>query len=301
VSETPEDEGPDGLTARYRRASEADPSRASEAVREAILAHARSHADRARPERSGTVQRGADRRRTPRRSWPIWGAAAAAAITGLIALPLYREAGVIGPPPPATAPAPGAEPRAALAPAATEAQEPVPPGPPPKAPRPEPHFTAAAPPAADAPGAAVTPFSRGATAARERASDAGTADRAAKPAAAAPAANAARAPFAARDRLAEAPKLQGRSQLHAATASGGEVAEAQRHLQAGLALETRDEAGRTPLLLAVLHADRPLVRTLLAQGADPNAADGEGRTPLAIARARHDTEMVQALEGAGAR
>jgi uncharacterized protein len=301
VNETPEDEGPDGLTARYRRASEADSSRASEAVREAILAHARSRADRARRDLRTTVERGAARRWMPRRSWPVWGAAAAAAITGLIALPLYREAGDISPPPAPTARVPRAEPNAALAPAAKEVHEPVPPGPLPKAPRTERRVAAEAPPAPEALGGAVTPPSRGMTAARERASDAATAGSAGKPATAAPAAYAARAPLAERGMIAESPELEASGRSLAAAASGGDVAEVERHLQAGLALETRDEAGRTPLMLAVLHAHRQLVRTLLAQGADPNAADGQGRTPLTVARARHDTDLVQALEGAGAR
>jgi ankyrin repeat protein len=55
-------------------------------------------------------------------------------------------------------------------------------------------------------------------------------------------------------------------------------------------------------MLAVLQGHREAVDTLLAAGADPNAADLSGRTPLQAALAdAHSAAIATALEQWGAR
>ena len=57
----------------------------------------------------------------------------------------------------------------------------------------------------------------------------------------------------------------------------------------------RDADGRTALAIAVLRADLPLVRLLLASGANRHAVDRFGHTPLSYADASGDTTMPQAF------
>ena len=61
----------------------------------------------------------------------------------------------------------------------------------------------------------------------------------------------------------------------------------------------------TPLLVALWDGDRTTALTLIAAGADPNAADtrpviGHGSTPLHFAADADDPELVRALVAAGA-
>jgi len=58
----------------------------------------------------------------------------------------------------------------------------------------------------------------------------------------------------------------------------------------------RDADGRTALSIAVLRADLPLVKLLLASGASRRAADRFGHTPFSYADASGDTTMLQAFE-----
>jgi uncharacterized protein len=67
-------------------------------------------------------------------------------------------------------------------------------------------------------------------------------------------------------------------------------------LNQGAAIDARDEAGRTPLMLAVTQGRLEIVRLLLARGADPNAADNAGRTPLQQARQQNSPEITALLE-----
>lgn len=62
-----------------------------------------------------------------------------------------------------------------------------------------------------------------------------------------------------------------------------------------------DAQGRTALMRAAQISDPALVRSLLAQGADPNVADAHGATPLGVARRQHMTEIEHILEAAGGR
>ena len=57
----------------------------------------------------------------------------------------------------------------------------------------------------------------------------------------------------------------------------------------------RDADGRTALAIAVLRADVPLVKLLLASGANRHAVDRFGHTPVSYANASGDTTMLQAF------
>jgi hypothetical protein len=59
----------------------------------------------------------------------------------------------------------------------------------------------------------------------------------------------------------------------------------------------RDADGRTALALAVLRADVPMVKRLLAQGAQPQVPDRFGQTPQGYAEASGDPAMRQAFQG----
>ncbi len=67
-------------------------------------------------------------------------------------------------------------------------------------------------------------------------------------------------------------------------------------------VDSRDDAGRTALMLATLHGQADAVNALLAHGADPNAADASGTTPLqAATTAGNDPRIAVALRRYGAR
>jgi len=72
-------------------------------------------------------------------------------------------------------------------------------------------------------------------------------------------------------------------------------------LAAGAAIDARDNAGRTPLLVATQVNGIRAAEALIAAGADVNLADGNGVTPLHHARGRGFAAMEQALAKAGAR
>lgn len=55
------------------------------------------------------------------------------------------------------------------------------------------------------------------------------------------------------------------------------------------------QVGQTALHLAARHGRVPIVRLLLAQGADPNAQDHAGTTPLISACDRGHVNIVQIL------
>jgi hypothetical protein len=83
-------------------------------------------------------------------------------------------------------------------------------------------------------------------------------------------------------------------------------------LDAGAAVDVRDDNQQTPLHRAAARGKAPIVEALLARGAEVNAIDGLGRTPLGVAlrtreepwvKANHRTAgfnaVVKVLEGAG--
>ena len=80
----------------------------------------------------------------------------------------------------------------------------------------------------------------------------------------------------------------------------GDVAQAALLLDQGAVIDARDEAGRTPLMIAVTQDRLEIVRLLLARGADPNAGDNTGHTPLQQATKRNLQDIAALLEEAGA-
>jgi hypothetical protein len=79
-------------------------------------------------------------------------------------------------------------------------------------------------------------------------------------------------------------------------AAQGDVARATSLLDQGAVIDARDEAGRTPLMLAVTQGQLEIVRLLLTRGADPNTADNAGHTPLQQARQQNSREIAALLE-----
>lgn len=72
-------------------------------------------------------------------------------------------------------------------------------------------------------------------------------------------------------------------------------------LERGVSVETRDDLGRTPLLLAARDAGSlELVRFLRAKGAAADVADLGGQTPLSWAAAAGRLDLVRELAGWGA-
>ena len=88
--------------------------------------------------------------------------------------------------------------------------------------------------------------------------------------------------------------------LQSASAAG-DLAQATSLLDQGAAVDARDSAGRTPLLLAVAQNRPAVVRLLLARGADPNVADNAGLTPLQQAKNKDLQDIAALLVRAGAR
>jgi len=86
-------------------------------------------------------------------------------------------------------------------------------------------------------------------------------------------------------------------------AETGDVPELQKLLDAEAALDinSRDERGRTALMLAALHGRTDAVGVLLDRGADPNLADSQGLTPLQAATAGNEAAIIAALRRKGAR
>ncbi len=85
----------------------------------------------------------------------------------------------------------------------------------------------------------------------------------------------------------------------------GDLGKARTLLVAGAVVDARDDAGRTPLMLAAHAGNLPLVEALLAAGADVNASAEGGwtATSLAVYNAeakRGFAEVVRTLVDAGA-
>lgn len=80
----------------------------------------------------------------------------------------------------------------------------------------------------------------------------------------------------------------------------GDVSQTASLLDQGAVIDARDQAGRTPLMLAVTQDKLEIVRLLLSRGADPNVADNTGQTPLQQATKRNLQDIAALLERAGA-
>ena len=70
-------------------------------------------------------------------------------------------------------------------------------------------------------------------------------------------------------------------------------------LDAGAAIDARDDHGQTALLLAVQHDNLRLARDLVARGADINAQALNQDTPWLLAGALGRTEMLAAMLDTG--
>ncbi|XDD49533.1 ankyrin repeat domain-containing protein [Leptospira sp. WS92.C1] len=79
----------------------------------------------------------------------------------------------------------------------------------------------------------------------------------------------------------------------------GNIRLAKKALTKGASVDTKDPRdpflGETPLLKAVWNNDVPMVRFLLAQGADPNLADARGETPIITATFGLNVEVLRLL------
>ena len=308
------DDRPDDLTERYRAASAGDPVRPSDAVRQSILAHARSVAMDHASERTASAGT-----RRPAANDPKWRVTAAASViaAGLATVLAWH---VHSPTPvPAEAPNPASSNSAAHSQAAggpavpNQASEPLPvEGRASTAPAPN-AVTArsrqrtvvqAENPRTAHDAAADLEMKRESTAstsqalasvtratAAENAASGGTAIEAE---AAPPSREARRSPAlsaAAADRATAAPA----SPLVTA-AESGDLERVEQLLRSGIGTEHTDARGRTPLLIATLRGDLPMVRRLLASGARADVVDEDGDTPLAAARRQGSLELVRMLE-----
>lgn len=83
-------------------------------------------------------------------------------------------------------------------------------------------------------------------------------------------------------------------------AAKGDAAAVERSLAAGVRVEIRDAAGRTPLLLATHGNHIEVARLLIAAGADVNARDSIQDSPYLYAGARGRTEILKMTLAAGA-
>ena len=286
----------------YRRASARDDSRPSEAVRRRVLDHAAQLAAERAAQISAAklaAARAANQWRRP----AIFGTLAAAALAGLLVTPRFFTPGA--PPPTASQlPAASQRPTASLtSPAAS----------PPAA---ESQLQETQTPAVSAPAPQRAPARTAEFAAKNSLAAPKSMDSARSSAAAGAdveaearrgqdaVANGATAGGASPYPLAPAPAAPSASDPAAAlrhAAETGDIPRLQLLLGSQPAIDARDESGRTALMLAVLRGESRAVDTLLASGADPNAADGRGTTPLQAAIAGNQPAIVAALRRAGAR
>jgi Ankyrin repeats (many copies) len=294
------------LLARYRRAGDADAARPSDTVRTAILAESRRVADElAKQESTRPIDVSRPAANDSRWKITVFGTAGAALLAALLFVPRYWEktppaqVSTASAPAPATAPAPAPAPAPEAESSAPARQSPSdsqsnrigskPAGSPslqlaapaPSAPSAAQNYAPVSPSAAPLAAPPPTPAARvrpldlsaytvGSAALSKRADRAAPADSALKPAT-----------------------------LQSAVAQG-DVAQAASLLDQGAVIDARDEAGRTPLMLAVTQDQPEIVRLLLARGADPNAADNTGHTPLQQATKRNLQDVAALLEQAGA-
>ncbi len=85
-----------------------------------------------------------------------------------------------------------------------------------------------------------------------------------------------------------------------AAAKQNDVAELERLLSVGAAIDERDARGYSPLMLAAYAGNTEAFDYLLARGADPNTADLAGNSALMGAAFKGHRSMVEKLLAAGA-
>ena len=338
----PDDPPTDDLIAQYHEASEQDTRRPADAVREAVLAHARMVSASSHTQAKGHDASHAGPANQSRWKLSLLASVALAALSGLLVLQFDRgtpeeQDAVSGQRSPSVSPAP---PSPAAAPAA------VPPPAPPAAPPIPPTRTQAepprpAPPKAAAPAPQADAGTTRSEAAERRASTVPLArEQAEAPAlATAPATSKAivppaAAPAPAAPRADDAASVRGAAPVQQQEASTAQKAQENRALQAprarlvpgspaaamalalqeaartgritqldsllrqGAPLNAPDDAGRTPLALAVIHGQTAAVQRLLAAGANPALVDREGLNPLQHARRLGLSQIAGLIEAA---
>jgi hypothetical protein len=302
----PSQDQPEDVDDQYRRASALDPSRPSEAVRRAVLAHAAQLAAERATRIEGSKTKST--RTAVSQAWwrpAILGTLAAAALAALMFAPRFL---VPGAPPVAEAPrAQGTRGNAAPALVAqapdSRADERAQSGP---ALGPE----RTAKPGASTRNADVLSHTGGArpkVSARASSGAAPVAAAAQSTDAMVGGASQQRAPrntsvataITAVPRISEAPADPAAAVRRAAEI--GDLSGLQMLLEKQTDIDSPDAAGRTALMLATLHGHTDAVAALLAHGADPNAAAADGTTPLQAARAGDHPAIVAALQRYGAR
>jgi Ankyrin repeats (3 copies) len=321
----PSQDQPDDVDDQYRRASALDPSRPSEAVHRAVLAHAAQLV--AKPATRDEGSKSKSRRTAVNQAWwrpAILGSLAAAALAGLVIAPRFLA--LRAPPVAAT---PSAESSVSDTTPASVAQAPDTPtderAPSPPAAGPEstatsraftrsadiPPHTGGARPRVNAPASGGTVPGAAETAsvaprAREEAQSAGAMvdglearQRRAPSDASVATAISAVPRISAAITPTEAPSDPAAAFRRAAEI--GDLSGLKALLERQADIDSRDAVGRTALMLATLHGQTKAVAALLAYGADPNAADADGTTPLQAAKAGDHPAIVAALQRHGAR
>lgn len=259
----PENDDPEDFDAQYRRWSAADTARPSESVATAVFANAARLAHDRRITATAPVMQ----RRVPRaRRAALFGGLAAATLAALWVTPHLLNS------------------RTAAVKYARQQEVPL---------------------AAPAPQAVAkrSPFSADsssvvANGGAQLASSAPAAAAAPAPAATAAPTQPAPAPARATAHVADSVALQGTALRR--SAESGDIDGVVALLDEKVDIESRDSAGRTALMLAVLNGREAVVTVLLAHGADPNVTDGHGETPLHLAVAGNHPSIEAALRHAGA-
>ncbi len=299
----PSQDQPDDVDDQYRRASVLDPSRPSEAVRRAVLAHAAELVAKRATRDEGSMIKST--RTAVHQAWwrpAILGTLAAAALAGLVVAPRFLA---LRPPPAAATPsvalvaqapdtrtderaasAPAVGPESTAKPRASTRSADMPTG------RPRPKVNA---PASDGPAPVVAEPASVAP----RAMVAGVEARQQRE----PGNISATPVITAAPRLGAAPTDAPADPATAfrRAAEIGDLSGLKALLEKQADIDSRDAVGRTALMLATRHGQTDAVAVLLAYGADPNAADADGTTPLQAAKAGDHPAIVAALQRYGAR
>jgi ankyrin repeat protein len=80
----------------------------------------------------------------------------------------------------------------------------------------------------------------------------------------------------------------------------GDIQAIRTLLEGGAPPDARDPAGRTPLMLAVIHGHPAIVELLIAQGAGVNVQNRAGLTPLMLAAINNHAAVLRTLLDRGA-
>jgi hypothetical protein len=266
----PQNDEPEDIDARYRRCSAIDPARPTDSARNAVLARAA----RLAAERGAFVSSPKPRRRPSYGGWwgPLLGGLAAATVVGLLVTPHFFDAGSRSVKPVENESARDAQSQATQVSAAASAAGPVPVAPQPSSPVPNIDSFVMTEQQVAAPQVQAGKAADKSASAERRVVSALSAAAVVDPG-------------VALRRSAQSGDIQGLASL----------------LDGKVDLESRDSAGRTALMLAVLNGRDAAVSALLARGADPNVPDAYGETPLHAALTGNRAQIAATLRRAGAR